>query len=199
MISRLVKKISREISRFYYRKKLGAFGKRSCILSPLHVDFPQNIFIGNRVIIREYTWLAAVPLTGEVSVKLSIGSNSVIGHFNHIYATKKVVIEENVLTADKVYISDNIHGYEDIGTPIKNQPIKQKNEVIIGTGTWIGENACILGAKIGKQCVIAANSVVTKDVPDFCVVAGVPAKIIKRYCMESQTWRGTNPYGEFIN
>lgn len=199
MIFCILKKISREIFHFYYKVIFGALGRKSYILSPLHIDSPQNIFLGNQVIIREFTWLAAVPLTGEKNVSLTIGDNSIIGHFNHIYATKKIVIEENVLTADKVYISDNLHGYKDIYTPIKDQPIQQNNEVIIGRGTWIGEHACILGVKIGKQCVIAANSVVTKDVPDFCVVAGVPAKIIKRFCKESQEWRRTNSSGKFIN
>lgn len=188
-----------ESHRFFYRIFLKHMGKRAYVLSPLHIDGPQNIHIGDDVIVREYTWLASVPLTGNKESILIISNGTIIGHFNHIYATKKIVIGENVLTADKVYISDNLHGYKDIHTPIKNQPIQQKNEVFIGAGTWIGENACILGVKIGKQCVVAANSVVTKDVPDFCVVAGAPAKIIRRFCNESQMWHRVNSYGEFIN
>lgn len=191
------KKIKIEYYRCFYRFFLKHMGKRSCILSPLHIDGPENIHIGNDVIVREHTWLASVPLTGSGDSVLKIDDGTVVGHFNHIYATKKIVIEENVLIADKVYISDNFHGYENIHIPIKNQPIQQKNEVLIGAGTWIGENSCILGVRIGKQCVIAANSVVTKDIPDFCVAAGVPAKIIKRFCVDSQMWCRTDEYGEF--
>jgi acetyltransferase-like isoleucine patch superfamily enzyme len=117
-----------------------------------------------------------------------IGDGSCIGNFNHIYATKSIVIGKNVLTADKVYISDNLHGYEDISLPILHQPIKQIGTVIIGDGSWLGENVCVIGAKIGVNCVIGANSVVTKDIPDYCVAVGSPAKIIKRYCFEKQEW-----------
>jgi acetyltransferase-like isoleucine patch superfamily enzyme len=78
-----------------------------------------------------------------------------------------------------VFISDNDHSYSDLDLPIIQQPIKFKKNVSIGSGSWIGENVCIIGASIGRNCVIGANSVVTKDVPDFSVVAGNPAKVIK--------------------
>ena len=63
-----------------------------------------------------------------------------------------------------------------------------KGPITIGEGSWIGRNAVILSANIGRNCVVAAGSYVNKDVPDYCVVAGVPAKIIKRYNMETKKW-----------
>ena len=61
-----------------------------------------------------------------------------------------------------------------------DRKIVSKGDVEIGENVWIGENACILsGVHIGKGCIIAANAVVTKDVPSFSLVAGVPAKVIK--------------------
>lgn len=63
------------------------------------------------------------------------------------------------------------------------------DSVIISDGTWIGTNAVIVGnVKIGKNCVIGANSVVTKDIPDYCIAAGIPARIIKRYNIETHSW-----------
>ena len=59
-----------------------------------------------------------------------------------------------VLTANNVYISDNVHGYEGIHTPIINQPVLFKDVVEVGSSSWIGENACIIGVKVGKNCVI---------------------------------------------
>src|SRR5690606_32270085 len=106
------------------------------------------------------------------------------GNFSHLYATGLVDIGNNVLIADKVYISDNLHSYEDVNIPIWKQPIKQLREVRIGNNSWIGENVCIIGANVGNHCVIGANSVVTKDIPDYCIAVGTPAKIIKRYCFE---------------
>lgn len=164
------------------------FGNRSKIVLPLSINGMKNISIGKNVYVAYKSWLAAVPHTGESKCELIIGDGTCIGNFNHIYATKSIVIGENVLTADKVYISDNLHGYEDVSMPINHQLIKQIGNVIIGDGTWIGENVCVIGAKIGRNCVIGANSVVTKDIPDYCVAVGSPARVIKRYCFERKTW-----------
>ena len=181
-----------------YKYRFKSFGKKSYLHSPLKIDGIENIEIGNGVSIAYKTWLAAVPLTGEKS-KLIIEDGVNIGNFNHIYATQSIIIRKDVLTADKVYISDNLHGYEDINTPIIKQPIIQKKKVEIGEGSWLGENVCIIGASIGKHCVVGANSVVTKDFPDYCVIVGAPAKIVKRYCFEQQKWKKTDNSGNFID
>ncbi|WP_276091103.1 acyltransferase [Pedobacter sp. JY14-1] len=170
-------------------------GKKFAFLAPtanvqrlLRLDGAENIRIESNVVVQKQTWLAAVPLTGSKSCLLTIGKGSVIGHFNHIYATKQIVIGENVLTADKVYIADNSHKYEDVSAPILEQGIKQLNPVYIGDGTWIGENVCVIGASIGKNCVIGANSVVNTDIPDYCVAVGAPARVIKKYSLQTKKW-----------
>lgn len=176
------------VNLFYYRIILGKIGLRSYISSPLQINGGKNIHIGNRVGIQYKTWLACMSLTGEKECRLVIEDGCVIGHFNHIYATKSIILHKSVLTADKVYISDNLHGYEDITTPILKQPIMQNGTVEIGEGSWLGENVCVLGAHIGKHCIIGANSVVTKDIPDFCVAVGAPARIVKRFNFEQNKW-----------
>jgi acetyltransferase-like isoleucine patch superfamily enzyme len=163
-------------------------GKNVSIVFPLRIDGSKMISIEDRVIINYRSWIAANPLTGCKDCSLHIGEGTVIGNFNHIYATHKIIIGKNVLTADKVYISDNQHNYIDPQIPIISQGVKQLKNVIIGDGTWIGEHAVILGVVIGKNCVVAANSVVNKDVPDYCVVAGAPAKIIKKYDNDKNEW-----------
>ncbi|WP_353887651.1 acyltransferase [uncultured Phocaeicola sp.] len=89
-----------------------------------------------------------------------------------------------------MYITDCDHEYRNVDIPITDQGIVQKGQkVSIGDGSYVGINAVIVGnVKIGKHCVIGANSVVTKDVPDYCVAVGSPAKIIKRYNLETQLW-----------
>ena len=184
---------------YYIRKpKFKSFGFGSVIQSPLKIQGAKNIVIGKSVIVSYKTWLAAVPLTGLADCILEIGDGTIIGNFNHIYATGKVTLGKKVLTADKVYISDNLHGYEQIDLPIMDQPVKQNKWVSIGDGTWVGENVCIMGAIIGKNCVIGANAVVTKDIPDYSIAVGNPAIIIKRYCLESRMWKRTSPDGKFI-
>lgn len=123
-----------------------------------------------------------------IASRLTIEEGVRIGHFNHIYCTGKITIERDVLTADKVYISDNVHSFEDITVPIWQQQVKQLNEVIIGRGAWLGENVCVIGASVGQGSVVGANSVVTKDIPDFCVAVGSPAKVIKRYNHSTKLW-----------
>lgn len=198
-VRRLFFSYLRIIQRLRWKFLFAEFGKKTCIFSPLRIDGPENIFVGSRVYVGYKTWLAALPLTGEKQCSLIIKDDCTIGNFNHIYCTKQIILEKGVLTADKVYISDNLHGYEDIHTYIKEQSIIQNRTVVIGEGSWLGENVCVLGAKIGKHCVLGSNSVVTKDIPDYCVAVGIPAIIIKRYDFATQSWRKTNPQGEFLD
>lgn len=198
IVVRIIHFVIRKMNAFKWRIALNSFGNKSQIISPLSLDGKANISIGNKVYVGYKTWLAALPLTGEKCCRLELQDGVTIGHFNHIYATKKIVLEKDVLTADRVYISDNLHGYSDIHIPIRKQSIVQHGEVVVGEGSWLGENVCILGAKIGKHCVIGANCVVTKDIPDYCVAVGMPARIIKRYDFVTQTWCKTDPKGNFI-
>lgn len=113
-----------------------------------------------------------------------IGKNCHFGDYIHITSINKINIGENVLTGRWVTITDNGHGTTDTETltipPIKRK-LYSKGTVNIGDNVWIGDKATILsGITIGKGAIIAANSVVTKDIPDYCIAAGIPAKVIKR-------------------
>lgn len=114
---------------------------------------------------------------------LSIGNGCNFGAFNHITCTNRILIGDCILTGKWVTITDNGHGKTDLDTlhidPMK-RPVSSKGSVIIGNNVWIGDKATILaGVTIGDGAVIAANAVVTKDVPAYCVAAGNPARIIK--------------------
>ena len=173
--------------------------KRNHIASPCWMDGLENIRLEGHVRIFSDCYIVARPLADSPYCRLQIGAHSMIGHYNHIIAVQDVKIEEHVLTAHRVYISDNIHDYENIALPIMQQPIKQIGSVVIGAGSWLGENVCILGAQIGKHCVVGANSVVTGGVyPDYCVIAGAPARIVKRYNFETGKWEKTSSDGTFI-
>ncbi len=105
------------------------------------------------------------------------------GSYNHITCTNRIEIGDDLLTGKWVTITDNSHGNTDWDS-LKIAPIKRdvvsKGPVKIGNNVWIGEKATILpGVTIGDGVVVAANAVVTKDVPSYCVVAGNPAKVIK--------------------
>lgn len=188
MIKRIVNKLSSIIWYYSNRNKFGYLSPSSHLQNNIRIDGKCGIELHDDVIIQRGSWIASVPLTGNKTSILRIGKNSVIGNYNHIYATSSIIIEDEVLTADKVYISDCTHSYEDVGTPVIQQAIKQLKEVVIGRGAWIGENVCIIGASVGKNSVIGANSVVTKDIPDYSVAVGSPAKVIKRFDKNINTW-----------
>lgn len=179
-----------------YKLQLGSMGARSRLLST-RLEGARNIHLGRKVYINTSGWLACLPLTGTENCRLEIGDGTYIGRFCHIYATASVRIGRKVLIADKVYLSDNMHGYDNPALPVIDQPVVQLKPVIIQDGAWLGENVCVVGASIGKNSVVGANSVVTRDIPDYCVAAGAPAIIIKRFDHEKKEWRRTDSEGRF--
>lgn len=175
----------------------GAFGRGVRIVWPLRIFGCQFISLSERVTLHSGAYIAVLTDI-ERDPQLKIGSGATIGNHAHIVATRCIEIGADVLVADRVYIADNRHGYEDPGKPVIQQALVQLAEVHIGPGTWIGENACIIGCSIGRNCVIGANSVVIRNVPDHCIAVGAPAVIVKRYCRQTGSWRRTAPNGLFI-
>lgn len=97
---------------------------------------------------------------------------------------------KKALLSPNVYITDCDHEYRNLEVPVIDQGIVQKGQAVsIGDGSYIGINTVIVGnVKIGKHCVIGANSVVTKDVPDFCVAVRSPAKILRKCNKDTGEW-----------
>jgi len=163
------------------------FGDRSIIYKAARIMGAANISIGKSVTINMGAYLYALEIA-EQKPKLIIGDGVTIGFYSHIVAVDEVIIEKNVLIADKVYIGDNSHIYDDIQIPIIEQGVRSTGKTEIGEGSWIGDNVSIVSSKIGKHCVIGSNSVVNKDIPDYCVAVGNPAVVVKRYNFENRKW-----------
>lgn len=127
----------------------------------------------------EHAWLNAKDDRRDGQPTLRIGDGSYIGHYCQINAWREVSIGKDVLIADRVFISDADHTYDDVNVPIKLQGDAFAGAVILTDGCWVGIGAVILpGVVIGRNAVIGANSVVTHDVPDFAVVGGSPARLL---------------------
>ena len=184
--------IKYRLNYFKHSKKFKYYHMYCDIINPVRIDGSEFIEIHQGAVIQKNSWLLAMKIS-EKTPLLSIGCGCHLGYRNHITAVEKVVLGKKVLTACNVYISDNCHSFLDIRIPIMDQPVIFKNEVNIGDGSWIGENACVLGVSIGKNCIVGANSVVTKAVPDYCVVAGAPAKIIKYFDEKTNCWKNSAP------
>ncbi len=174
---------------FYIRnkRKFKKLEFHSLIIKPLRIDGQKYISLLKGAVIQKYAFLYAARIDDH-EPEVIIGKGSVLGNYNHIAAVRKVEFGENVLTSDRVYVSDNLHEYENVNVPIMHQPVKFKSEVHIGNGSWIGENVCIIGARIGKNCVIGANAVVINDVPDYSVAVGSPAKVIRKFNIQTNKW-----------
>ena len=179
------------------RRLFETFSRGVRIVLPVRIVGSRYIRLEDSVTLQYGAYVAVLPAVGATA-SLRFGSGTMVGSFAHIVCTRAVNIGERVLIADRVFISDTEHDYRDPTRPVMDQPLRYIADVSIGPGSWIGENVCILGCKIGRNCVIGANSVVTKDVPDFCVAAGAPAALIRRYCEQTGRWRRTSPDGVFV-
>ena len=172
------------------RTQYGNIGKGSVILKELLVNGQKNIYIGNNVFIRDGARIEAVTEWNEkkYSPRIIIGDNVNIEQNLHLTCADEVVIGDNVSILSNVLITDINHSNK----KMRVHPLKQDLEVSkvrIGSYSLIGSGAKILpGVNIGENCVVGANSVVTKNIPDKCIVVGVPAKIIKRYDEINKKW-----------
>lgn len=155
---------------FYVDAKHGVYIGKHCNLKGR-----SNIKLEEFVIIRPYTqiWSGGA---------IRIGKGSEIGERCRISIMNSLEIGEKVLLSPNVYITDCDHEYRNANIPVIDQGVVQKGQkVSIGKGSYIGINTVIVGnVKIGKHCVIGANSVVTKDMHDYSVAVGCPARVIKK-------------------
>lgn len=162
------------------RIRFRRWGSGSRVGLGLKVSCPWAVEVGEEVTISDHVTLNVKDFREDGRATLIIGDGTYIGRFVHINAWLDVVIEPNVLITHRVLLGDEDHNYDDPDIPIRLQGSRFKGRVLLRTGCWIGTGAAILpGVVIGKNAVVAANAVVTKDVPDYTVVAGVPAKVIK--------------------
>lgn len=125
----------------------------------------------------------------SITPQLVIGKNVSIGRHTIIGCSNIIILEDDVRLAPHCHITDRNHRYDIIDTPIWRQPVVMPGPTIIKSQTWLGFGVQVMpGVTIGRHCVIAAGSVVTKDIPDYSVAAGAPAKVIKQYNSTTAKW-----------
>ena len=179
----------------YWCCKFG--GTKGRIIIGNHVTFnnPDTIYFGKNVSIGKHSYFLPLKKFAGITYhpKITIGDNCWIGIRNSFACIKSIEIGNDVLFAGYVHITDHSHGYEDIEKPITGQPLISKGGIVIEDQCWLGFGCEILsGVHIGRHSIVAARAVVTKDVPAYSIVAGNPAKIIKRYNPISKVWERVN-------
>ena len=144
------------LARKVCEKKFGRFASNAEFRPGAYAIHCSNIFIGKSVVIRPNTMLFAT-------------------------VDGKIIIEDKVLLGSGVHIYVSNHEYRNPKIDIFDQGHMPASNVILKKGCWIGANSIILpGVTIGEHSVIGAGSIVTKNIADFCVAAGNPAKVIKK-------------------
>ncbi len=183
-----------------YKSLFKNLGKGGHIKKPLLLT-PKYISIGNAVFIQTGARLEAVSkyLLADYTPQIIIKDGVTIEQNLHLTCANKIQIGANTAIAANVTITDINHPYTNIALAPDKQPI-EVGFVQIGADCKLYNNVVILPNTIlGKHTVVGANSVVLgKQYPDFCVLIGAPAKIIKRYNFETKAWQKTNELGEFI-
>ena len=167
------------------------FHLRALIHRPRLIENAGYISLGRGAVVREHGWLSAIPEYAGVrySPKLEIGDGAYIGRHVCITCIDHVRIGNGCVLSEHVYVADSAHGIDPDGGPIMRQRLQSKGPVLIGEGSFIGYGARILsGVTLGQHCVVGSNAVVTRSFGDYMMVAGVPARAIKRYNPASRIW-----------
>ncbi|PUE15622.1 hypothetical protein B9Z38_12825 [Limnohabitans sp. MMS-10A-160] len=180
-------------TRCWYALFFDSIGRKTTLLNPLFIANPDRISIGSKVLIRDHARLEVV---GNGSIR--IGHSSSFEQNVSISSCGELIIGDNVTVSFCSMITDIDHDYQEIGVHILRQPhLIQPTR--IGDNCFIAAGAKIqAGTVLGKQCIVGSNAVVRGTYPDYCVLVGVPAKVIKRYNVETLRWEKTQPDGSFL-
>lgn len=169
-------------------RRFAAFGEDSLICFPPgdslgeeHIALGRNTLVASGVTL-SVGMAPGQPLpAGATSPVLTIGDRCLLGRGSHVVAHLSVVIDDDVITGPGCYVTDQNHVYADPGVPI-GQQWPTNDPVHIGAGSWLGAGAVILpGTSLGRNTVVGAGAVARGHFPDHAVLAGTPARVVRRY------------------
>jgi len=157
-------------------------GKGMSIVGATNIEVGDYFSAGRNLSLETYERYNGA-LTGKIP-KMVIGSHVSVMDNCAFSCMDRIEIGDGCLFGANVFITDNFHGSNskaELMIPPQMRKLSSKGAVVIGKNVWLGRNVCVMpGVKIGDYSVVGANAVVTHDIPEGCIAAGVPAKIIRR-------------------
>ncbi|WP_049946058.1 acyltransferase [Butyrivibrio sp. WCD2001] len=152
---------------------------------------PSKITLGEHVDVAENVAFCPLNNIGETKYpsEIIVGNRVHFGPFDRIASMEKVTIEDDVLFAAFVHVTDHSHEYRKAGVPVWQQGVYSEGPVVIKRGAWLGFGCHVLsGVTIGEFSIVGANSTVTKSIPPYSVAVGSPARVVKRFNFDTNTW-----------
>lgn len=186
----LLAKIKMFVHRIFGKIQYGSFGKGSIIAKPMAISGKKGIYLGNNTRVSVGARIECISSWHGryFDSSIVIGDNTSFEQFLHMTSAGKIKIGHDCVFSSRVLITNIDHDYSLINRNILEQPLIV-NDVEIGDFCFIGMDVKIFpGVKIGNNVIVGSNSIVLKDLPDYTVCVGVPAKPIKKYNFETKRW-----------
>ena len=192
IVPRLASRLNTILKRFMYPFHDFGDGVSIHYTCDISRGVASRIAIGHRVYLAPHVWLNVEGDAASTEPTIVIGRGCKIGRSSVISAKNCISFGENVLLAPSVLVMDHDHEYRDPSRPIQEQGTTAGGRVFIEENCWLGYGAVVLcqneDMSIGRNSVIGAHAVVRKTVPPFSVVAGNPARLVKRFDPLSGAW-----------